>query len=138
MSLSMFQRMALKKFLKNYIKALPFNLASDESMGFSAALITCSMVSHFSRPYQNDYDKYSKIRASAEKYTISMFAELTRAQEAHIKELIDIATDVVHRDNNKDLSDCFFREVNELPHYKDVLVTKEKVSNLFELFKRHK
>jgi hypothetical protein len=141
MSLGFLQRMALKKFTKNYIKVLPFDLSNDDCLGFSAALFTASMVSHFSATYDvfTNYEKHSKIREDAKQESIALFASLTQTSFHRVEGLISRANNAFLSDSDDTgFAEDFYSEAISLTSYSSVFETKERLSKLFQAYKQLK
>ena len=97
MALGLFQRMALKKFIKNYIKALPLDLTDPKSLGFSGAFIDMAMTYHFSKDLHHDPHKLLAVRWSASEQSQIFFAEFTGNQLSDISSLIKDASIKMNR-----------------------------------------
>ncbi|WP_138411995.1 hypothetical protein [Stutzerimonas nosocomialis] len=136
MALGMLQRIILKKFIKNFIKAVPFNLREREPLAFSATLLVEAMVSHFTQHVHGDYEKYYEVKESIKFETIVLFSALTGESVDSIKGMTDSVMNVVFTELAGDqFSSEFYSETVALPHYSNVFITKERLTALYELYK---
>jgi len=138
MSLSFFQKLALKKFAKNYIIALPFSLNEAEEVGFSAWFLGTSMKYFLASPYFNPSDntRYFDALREAVQRSNQLFAEYAQLEEALVVKQNNLIQDAVDEAENDEIISLLMREANELPHFKSAIETKDRIAKAFDLYNK--
>jgi len=138
MSLSFFQKLALKKFVKNYTVALPFSLSDAEKIGFSAWFLSTSMKYFLARPYFNlpDKTRYFDALKEAVQRSNYLFSACIQQDEDVVIELNKLTEDLIQGTKNETIRELLLVEANELPYFASAIETKNRITRAFNAYKK--